>query len=516
LNVTTVDLTAPSTPSSLESSNITENSIDLVWSASNDNVGVVNYEVYQDNSIIGSTSSTSFTSASLTSDTIYDFYVVAVDAAGNSSKNSDVASIRTNASNPSSGSNDLFISEYVEGSSNNKGIEIANYTGNVVDLSMYDLRKNTNGGSSWGSIYALSGTLADGEVFVIVNSSAQTAMTNIANVTTGAGIVTFNGNDPIGLFKNGNLIDLVGNFGSSDYFAQNQTLRRIATVTNPNPIFSISEWEVFSQDNFDDLGGHSIDLEPNSTILLESFFESGWDSWIDGGGDCTRYSGVRSYEGNYSIRIRDNSSTASSMTSSEFDITGFESIETTFYFYAYSMENGEDFWFRYHDGSSWQTIKAWSRGTDFDNNNFYAATVSMDASTYNFVNNGKFRFQCDASGNADHIYIDQVTIKGIQTGNKNLNHSKSKGQLVLISSLNTDNDLIGLYPNPLAGNTLFVNADIEDQEEIPYRIISLLGRVIKTGKIRDSQIDLGNLKAGIYQVELMLNDEKVVKKLIKK
>ena len=97
-----------------------------------------------------------------------------------------------------------------------------------------------------------------------------------------------------------------------------------------------------------------------------------------------------------------------------------------------------------------------------------------------------------------------------------MNHSKSKEQLVLISSLNTDNELIDLYPNPLAGNTLFVNADIEDQEEIPYRIISLLGQVIKTGKIRESQIDLGNLKSGIYQVELMLNDEKVVKKLIKK
>ena len=50
-------------------------------------------------------------------------------------------------------------------------------------------------------------------------------------------------------------------------------------------------------------------------MLLGSYFETGWDGWADGGSDCARYSGSRSYEGNYSIYIRDNSGTASAMTS---------------------------------------------------------------------------------------------------------------------------------------------------------------------------------------------------------
>ena len=71
------------------------------------------------------------------------------------------------------------------------------------------------------------------------------------------------------------------------------------------------------------------------------------------------------------------------------------------------MESGEDFWLRFYNGSSWTTVGSWARGTSFENNNFYSATVTLDSSSYNFATNSQFRFQCDASANADHIYIDQ-------------------------------------------------------------------------------------------------------------
>ena len=515
-NATTVDLTAPSTPSSLASSNVTETSVDLSWSTSNDNVAVASYDVYQDASFLANISSTSYSVSGLSASTSYDFYVVAKDAAGNTSSNSNTETVTTNASNPGGGSSDSFLSEYVEGSSNNIALEIANFTGSSVNLADYDLRKETNGSGSWGSTYQLTGTLADGDVFVIANSSAVSAVTSVADVTTGSGIVTFNGNDAIGLFKNGTLIDVIGNFGSSSYFAQDQTLRRISSVTSPNTTYATSEWDVFAQDTFDGLGSHSVDGGPSSTVLIESYFETGWDTWIDGGGDCARYSGSRSYEGSYSIRIRDNSSTASSMTTPEYDLTGYDTIETTFYFYAYSMESGEDFWFRYHDGSSWQTVQAWARGTDFENNNFYSATVTMDSSTYNFVNNGKFRFQCDASGNADHIYIDQVTITGIDSGSRSMITAKSKDEVQFIRSLNTDLESFTLYPNPVEGNVLQVALNDEEQETVNYLIVSVLGQVLKTGTIQDSQIQLGNLTSGVYLIELTMNDEKVVKKFVKK
>ena len=154
---------------------------------------------------------------------------------------------------------ELFISEYIEGSSNNKALEVANFTGNAVNLSAYSLRKQTNGSGSWTSGYALSGTLNDGDVFVLANSSASSQVTSNANATTGNSAVTFNGNDPVGLFKNGQLIDIIGTFnGGSSNFAKDVTLRRKSSVENPNTLYTTSEWESFSQNTFDDLGSHTV------------------------------------------------------------------------------------------------------------------------------------------------------------------------------------------------------------------------------------------------------------------
>ncbi len=75
------------------------------------------------------------------------------------------------------------------------------------------------------------------------------------------------------------------------------------------------------------------------------------------------------------------------------------------------MDNSnEDFWVQYYDGSSWNTVAAFARGTDFDNNTFYHATVNFYESSYTFPTDMKIRFMCDASGNRDDVYIDQITV----------------------------------------------------------------------------------------------------------
>ena len=71
-----------------------------------------------------------------------------------------------------SSANELFFSEYVEGSSNNKAIEIANVTSSPIDLSAYSIKRNGNGGATWSAPLNLSGTIAPGDVYVIINGSA--------------------------------------------------------------------------------------------------------------------------------------------------------------------------------------------------------------------------------------------------------------------------------------------------------------------------------------------------------
>lgn len=165
---------------------------------------------------------------------------------------------------PEPGNADLFISEYVEGSTgNNKYIEIYNPTNETIDLSAYAIDLNTNGGASWSkdgtghSNYSeLSGTIAAKSTIVYKNSNAEI----YSGQATVCSAINFNGNDPVGLFKNGVLIDIIGTFnGGSADFAKDVTLRRKSNVTAPSSTYDASQWETLSKDDVSGLGSHTMD-----------------------------------------------------------------------------------------------------------------------------------------------------------------------------------------------------------------------------------------------------------------
>ena len=171
---------------------------------------------------------------------------------------------------------DLYLSEYIEGSSNNKALEIKNETGTSKSLSIYSIKKQTNGAGSWSSALTLSGTLANNGKYVIVNSAISSTCYNRANanLSTSSTVMTFNGNDAIGLFKNGILIDIIGNFnGGSSNFAADVTLRRKSTATAPKTSYSITDWDTYSTNTCGGLGNRmaqEIDTV-NSDIEIKAF-----------------------------------------------------------------------------------------------------------------------------------------------------------------------------------------------------------------------------------------------------
>ena len=153
---------------------------------------------------------------------------------------------------------DLIISEYLEGSSNNKAIEIYNGTGADVDLAAYSLMKQTNGRGDYKNEQVLTGTLADGETFVLVNSQASDELKALGDMTSN--VTSFNGNDAVALFKNGEKIDEVGVFGDSTMWGENVTLRRIYGE-GPTSTYDETEWEEGDFDDYSDLGRYSADTE---------------------------------------------------------------------------------------------------------------------------------------------------------------------------------------------------------------------------------------------------------------
>ena len=195
--------------------------------------------------------------------------------------------------------NSLFFSEYAEGSSNNKYLEIYNGTGADVDLSNYSLSSCSNGcdeDSEWdypdNVTFAAGTIIADGDVYVVYHGSADAAI-----VAEGDQTFTYlsNGDDVFAITEAGatassyTIIDIIGEMGGDPGSGwavagvadatKEHTLVRKSSITSGTTNWTVaagtnatdSEWIVHDQNTWSYLGSHTM-TEPN---LLSEGFENG-------------------------------------------------------------------------------------------------------------------------------------------------------------------------------------------------------------------------------------------------
>lgn len=165
----------------------------------------------------------------------------------------------------------IYLSPSIfEGSSNNKALEIYNGTGGSIDLGAegYSIEMYFNASTSPGTTIALSGSVANGDVYIVADDDAYSTILAQADQTSTSSF--FNGNDAIVLKHNGTIIDVIGQvgtdpgseWGAGDASTQNNTLRRQNTIgagdTDDSDAFDPStEWDGYAQDTFDGLGAHT-------------------------------------------------------------------------------------------------------------------------------------------------------------------------------------------------------------------------------------------------------------------
>lgn len=164
---------------------------------------------------------------------------------------------------------DLIFSEYVEGTSNNKALEIYNGTGATVNLSAYSIKQQLNGSGDFGdgNEYTLplpNFNLQHGQTYVIASdgasgiSSTKNLILNY-NTLPGGRVIHYNGNDPIALYKNNVQIDLIE--GGEDV-----TLVRKADVLAPSTSYNASQWTSYANNTYTYLGSHTM-----NTTFIPSF-----------------------------------------------------------------------------------------------------------------------------------------------------------------------------------------------------------------------------------------------------
>ena len=157
---------------------------------------------------------------------------------------------------PTPSGTELYISEYVEGGSFNKYIELYNPTEQDIDLSQYTLgmhnySKDAAGGNDNGiKTQVLSGTLKSKQVIVYKHTDAVAYTGKVVDL--GTDVMNFNGNDPIILYKGEEIIDFLG--VDNAQFGKDVTLRRKADAAAPSATYDESQWEKAGKDDVTGLG----------------------------------------------------------------------------------------------------------------------------------------------------------------------------------------------------------------------------------------------------------------------
>lgn len=157
------------------------------------------------------------------------------------------------------------------------------------------------------------------------------------------------------------------------------------------------------------------------TLFYDNFEGPNWGNWDDGGDDCSLYSsGTYAYQGSCAIELRDNSGWSSSAFTDQIsaDTAEYVKMSIDFWWVAHSMEDAEDFWINYYDGSNLYRLKTIVIGTGkYSNDVFYHTVCYINYTDYNFTNQARLMIQCDASSNWDYIYLDEVYVN-VSVGNR--------------------------------------------------------------------------------------------------
>ncbi|KQT18060.1 endonuclease I [Chryseobacterium sp. Leaf404] len=263
----TPDNIAPQTPVNLTSAQSGANFTSLSWSPSA-STDVIGYNIFQNGTYLTTTKSNSIIIDHLTASTTYNFTVKAYDAGYLFSSDSNSVSVSTVATD--SNSKDLYITKYIEGTGDNKAIEIVNKTGHEVDLNNYSIRvqyyNSTVPVYYYGNSYELEGKIPNNASYVILNPKASLSCYTNANADflTAGDAMTFSGTQYVELNYKSTTVDAVGSRFVSNSLGD-VSLYRKNTVTQPNTIFTIGEWDSYGVNYCQNLGSLSV-----SAVIAEN------------------------------------------------------------------------------------------------------------------------------------------------------------------------------------------------------------------------------------------------------
>jgi endonuclease I len=280
----TLNTVVPKSPTILKSSKVSAYFANLNWTAPSDN-SVIGFNIYQDGTLVRKTDKNSISIDHLIPATNYNFIVKSYNNSYLESAESNVLSILTYLTDTYA--KDLIVTKYLEGTGNNKALEITNKTGHTVKLDSYSLSIQLKSPSSYyfADRLQLEGDIANNESFVVINSNSAFICysTLQSKFVSAAPSLTFNGSNFLSLRYKSTIVDAIGEIDMDNFtILGNVSLYRLNNLTQPNSTFDITEWQKNPADYCENLGNLSssersiiekniIEIYPNPVTQSQIF-----------------------------------------------------------------------------------------------------------------------------------------------------------------------------------------------------------------------------------------------------
>jgi len=467
----TADTQAPTAPSNLIASNVTQTTVDLTWSASTDNVGVTGYNVYKDNVLLGSFTNTSAHVTGLTASTTYSFYVKAKDDAGNISESSNVVSVTTQSPPSSSCPAQVSSFPYNESFENTLGLW-TQASGDDFDWTV------KSGGTPSSNTGPSSAT--DGNYYIYMESSYP----NYSNKRA---------------ILNSPCFDLSG-------------------LTQASLTF---KYHMYGRSTMGSLALEaSTDNGASWTVIWSKSGNQG-NSWLTANIDLAAYLGG-------TVKLRFNGITGTTwqgdMAVDAFkissDSTGGGCTATTL---SITFDN-------YPEETSWE-IKD-SNGTVVFSGGTYesqpdGSTITipncLDTGCYTFIIKDSYGDgMCCSYGNGSFTLTEDATGTVLASGgsftytsstNFCVGGATNTYNVTGIEDTNTDLiEEVSIYPNPAKD---LISVALRDVKMKTYTITNLLGQTVLRGQLCNKPINISMLKQGVYLIKFNSDKKQIIRRFIK-
>jgi chitodextrinase len=499
------DFTAPTAPTNLAASGTTINSTQLSWTAATDNVAVTGYEVYQGATLKATVATTSYTVTGLSPATLYSFSVKAKDANNNVSAASNVVDVTTLADTAAPSAPVLSASGTTNTTTNLAWTAATDNVG-VVGYEVY--QGTTLRATVTTLTYAVTGlTAGTSYAFNVLakDAAGNTTSSNVVNVTTttpdttAPSVVVLSASGTTATTTNLAWTAATDNVGVTGYEVyQGATLRAtVTTLTYAVTGLTASTAYTFSVKAKDAAGNASTSntvsvttLTPTITYCTSQGTNTSNDriSRVVLGTINNSSTGTAGYENFTAI-----STNLVRGVSNAFTITPFRS----------STNRAEAYriWIDYNnDGDFLDT------GEQVYNRTAISATsVSGSFIVPTTTTLGLKRMRVSMKYNGSPTSCEIIARGQVEDYTVNITATARQETSALAE--------VSVYPNPVEGNFLAVS---ESASSANYRIFTLIGQEIAAGKVENNEIYVGSLTAGTYLIEFVINDETVVKRIIKK